>query len=429
MHKPHRSLPMQALIQLLDAVAVRGLIRPGLDADALLDQARRRTRLEDFGEGFDEAGFRLLLDGCRDDARLHALGALAARRDVLMMLCNRLRVVDARKRSPGIGQQRIAPPLFITGLPRSGTTFLHRLLAQDPEHRTPATWEMLYPVPPPRTVMATVDRRIAQARRSIWWLHRLAPDFRRIHEVGATLPEECIALMGYSFVSERFPAMYRIPSYERWFDRQSLQGAYTDHQHMLQHLQWRLPASRWLLKAPAHLFALDALFDTYPDARVIQTHRDPARSIASWASFVTTLHGAFSNWVDPTEIGKSVSARWLDAMQRAMRQRKGPRGDHFVDVHYEALLADPLREVRSIYRQLDRPFTAAAEAAMRRFLHGGSSRGSSARHHYAAGDYGLDAVRVRHQFREYIACFGVADEPVERHVSHRRDKTDQRKAA
>ncbi|MEQ9736696.1 MAG: sulfotransferase, partial [Algiphilus sp.] len=402
---------MRLLVRLMDGLAAVGVLRPALDPDRLVARARRRTGLEDLGEGFDETGLRLLLEGCQEDAHLHALGALAARQDVLTMLCNRLRMVDERRRWPEIAEQRIQAPLFITGLPRSGTTFLHRLLAQDPQHRSPAAWELLYPSPPPRIETATTDRRIAKARRSIGWLHLLAPAFRHIHEVGPTLPEECIAAMGHCFVSERFPAMYRIPRYERWFDALSLDAAYADHRRMLQHLQWRHPAPHWLLKAPAHLFGLDAIFNTYPDAHIIQTHRDPARSLASWASFVTTLHGAFSHRVDPMEIGNNVSARWQHALERALQARAQRPGGGFIDVHYDALVADPMGTVRAIYRQLERPLSAEAEAAMQHFLRD-ESKEQAGRHHYAAGDFGLDPARERQRFAFYIHRFGVSEEPV-----------------
>lgn len=419
---------MQALIKLVDAVAATGLLQASLDPDTLLAQARRRTGLDDLGEGFDDTGYRLLLEGCRDEARLHALGAIAASKDVQTMLCNRLRVVEEGNRRPQIAEQRIEEPLIITGLPRSGTTFLHRLLAQDPAHRSPATWEMLYPAPSPRKDSAGSDPRIARARRGIWWLHRLAPDFRRIHEVGPTLPEECIALMGHSFVSERFPAMYRIPGYEAWLDSRPLHAAYADHRRMLQHLQWRFPAPRWLLKAPAHLFALDALFATYPDAQVIQTHRDPARSVASWASFVTTLHGAFSHQVDPNEIGRNASQRWWSAVQRAMRERAGQRDKRFIDVDYNALVADPMGEIRSIYRQLDRPLTTVAQDAMGQFLLRGG-RAQAGRHHYAADYFGLDPAQERRRFGAYIERFGIPNEPGERPALSAQERAGRRQAA
>lgn len=405
-----RPLAIRGLIAATGLASRIGLYRPRFDAQRLLDGARRRTGLEDFGDGLDGEGLRRLLDGLESEARLHALGRIAAQRDISSLLENRLRLVAERKRHPAIAGQPIVQPVFIVGLPRTGTTLLHRLLAQDPAHRAPATWEILHPVAAPSAgEPGGNDPRIAQTARELRWLDRLAPQVQHMHRVGATLPEECIAIMGHSFASDRFAAMYRLPGYQAWFENHDLRPAYADHQRFLQHLQWREPPRRWLLKAPAHLFALDALIATYPDALIVHCHRDPVRIIASLASLMTALHGAFSDRVDPVETGRDVARRWAEALNRGIAARRGPHGGRFIDLHYHDLMRDPIAAVEQLYAGIGSALTGTAKAAMQRFL-AENPQHRFGRHRYALESFGLDFDNERRRYRGYQAHFGVPDE-------------------
>lgn len=354
-------------------------------------------------------GLHILLQDLQSEAKLHSVGSIAASRDALTLLHNRLRLVDDRKRHKEIAAQEVRRPLFIVGLPRTGTTLLHRLLAQDHGNRVPLTWEILHPSPPPRSSEQTSDPRIAQTQRELRRLEHLAPQFTRIHRVGAQLPEECIAIMGQSFASDRFPAMYRVPNYQAWFERHDLRAAYADHRRFLQQLQWHHPGRRWLLKAPAHLFALDALFATYPNAVIIQTHRDPVRVIASLASLITTLHSAFSDAEDPIETGQNVARRWSEALRRGIATRDGPNAGNFIDIHYRALIDDPLGVVRHIYSRLGEQLSAQTEARMRNFL-AENPQNRFGRHRYTLSSFGLDRHAERERYRNYKARFDVPDE-------------------
>jgi len=375
----------------------------------VIRDARRRTGLEDLGEGFSSEGLERLLHAYEFEARLHAVGRIAARRDVVSLLANRMHVVDEARRHPGIAQQEVRNPVFIVGLPRTGTTFLHRLLAQDPAHRAPRTWEILQPDFPREERRWRRRSRIARIDRKLRQLDRLAPAFRRIHLVGADLPEECIAIMAHGFVSDRFPAMFRLPSYRAWLDRQDLRPAYEDHRRFLQHLQWRRAGRRWLLKAPAHLLALDDLLAVYPDAWIVQTHRDPVRVLASLASLIATLHGAFSDGVDPSEIGRDVSARWAEALRRSIEVRAHAREDRFVDVHYQQLLHDPMAVVRQLYERMGETLAPDVERSMRRFV-AENRPNRFGRHHYRLSSFALDADTERRRFASYREHFHVVDE-------------------
>lgn len=375
----------------------------------MIREARRRTGLEDLGEGFSSEGLERLLHAYESEARLHAIGRIAARRDVVSLLSNRMQVVDDARRHPGIAQQEVRHPVFIVGLPRTGTTFLHRLLAQDPAHRAPRTWEILRPDFPREERRRARKARIARADRELRQLERLAPAFRRIHLVGADLPEECIAIMAHGFVSDRFPAMFRLPSYRAWLDRQDLRPAYEDHRRFLQHLQWRRTGRRWLLKAPAHLLALEDLLAVYPDAWIVQTHRDPVRVLASLASLIATLRGAFSDAVDPSEIGRDVSARWAEALRRSIEVRAHAREDRFVDVHYQQLLHEPMAVVHRLYERMGERLAPDVERSMRRFV-AENRPNRFGRHRYRLSTFALDADTERRRFASYREHFRVIPE-------------------
>src|SRR5687768_3893168 len=180
----------------------------------------------------------------------------------------------------------------------------------------------MFPSPPPEARSYRTDRRIAKATRQLAWFDALTPEFKAIHPLGAQLALECIAIMSPTFLSPRFHTTYHVPTHQEWLERQDLKAAYRFHRRFLQQLQWRAPAKRWVLKAPAHLFAFDALLETYPDARIVQTHRDPLTVLASVASLTAVLQRAFTDELDLGEIGREVSRRWTNGLERAMRLRR-----------------------------------------------------------------------------------------------------------
>src|SRR6266513_2606308 len=260
-------------------------------ATKLIAIAKRRSRLDDFGGGEFFEPLSRLLESCQREARLNVVGKIALRVDVVRTLCNRLAMEKDRQLYPDTACQEIREPLFIVGLPRSGTSLLHILLAADPEHRSPLMWEVMTPSPP---TLDDEKRRIRRATQSCNYFNWLAPTFRYVHAVGAELPQECVRLMTPTFMSDQFDTMYYVPSYRAWFFRQNLLPAYKYHRHFLQHLQFRQSASRWVLKAPTHMFALPTLLSVYPDALFVQTHRAPLDAMASVSSLITILRRVFS---------------------------------------------------------------------------------------------------------------------------------------
>src|SRR5262245_56453968 len=293
-----------------------------LDEEHLLDAARRATELDDFGEADFREPLRRLLAGLESEGDLTLLGRIAAHRDLPGRLITRLPLAEDRTRHPEIAAERIDAPIFIIGLPRTGSTALHHLLAQDPDTRAPQAWEVMYPSPPPTAATYTTDPRIERAAKQLRWLDWLAPDFRTVHPVGAQLPLECIAIMSASFLAARFQTTYNVPAYEQWLKDQDMRPAYAYHRRFLQHLQWQAPGARWVLKAPSHVFSLDALLATYPDARIVQTHRDPVTAVASVASLSSVLHRAFSRRREPSRFGHEVTIRWTDGLERSLELRR-----------------------------------------------------------------------------------------------------------
>jgi hypothetical protein len=302
-----------------------------LDQESLLEEAMRNTGLSDFGDDSFREGLSVLLASLEEEARLNEFGRLFAHKEILRHLENRLKVTADWKRYPEMAEVEIVQPIFVVSLPRSGSTILHELLAQDPDNRTIATWECNLPSPPPETATFDSDPRIAQWEVEIARTHGSeVPDFAAMHPMGARLPEECLTVMALEFRSQVFAYQFNVPSYEAWLEGQDLLPVYAAHRRRLQGMQWRCPRKRWVLKAVGHLWGLKEIFEIYPDARVVQTHRDPLKVIASLTSLLSMGLGMTSHHVEPHAIGVQWSKSWVEALKKAMAsflRRALPRFD------------------------------------------------------------------------------------------------------
>lgn len=387
------------------ALARLGHAVPRLDAEALLRLARRRTGLDDFGPHDVAAPLALLCGALEREAQLTQTGRLAALWDLRRLLATRLRLVEERRRDGAIAAVQIRRPLFVTGLPRTGTTLLHALLACDPEARAPLHWETLFPTVADGAVAA---RRIRTCGRNLDWFHVLNPAMRRIHPLGATLAEECLILTSYSLLSFQFETSYAVPTYQTWLESTDLRPMYRWHRRLLQHLQRQRPGARWVLKAPAHLFGIDAIRAVYPDAVFVFTHRDPLDVVASNASLHTVLRRAFAAGVDPHRVGRENSVRWCEGMRRALAARDADAdgADRYFDVGYTDLMRDPLGVVGRIYDRFGIDFSTAAEKAMRSFL-AANPKDRHGRHEYDLAAFGLDQGEELARYRDYRERFGL----------------------
>jgi hypothetical protein len=383
-----------------------------IDLDQLLDEACRATGLDDLGEVTWREGAERLVDELNDGAALHELGTVIASTEIAGYLSNRLRVVDWTTRNPEIARRDVRPPIVILGQPRTGTTILFGVLAQDPANRVPLTWEVDQPWPPPETATYGSDPRIAQVQENLEGTEVLIPGFMGLHELGARLGQECVRITGGEFRSMIFSTQYRVPRYQRWLLHEADMGpAYRYHRLFLQYLQSAHSAQRWVIKSPAHMWSPGAMMREYPGALVVNTHRDPLRVVCSLASLIDLLRRLAS---DDVSIA-AVAAEWVEDVAVGLDRAVSARRDgtipesQVVDVFFGDFLADPMTVVHTIYDRLGIELTTEADGRMRSFLadnpqekHGG--------HAYSFADTGLDAGKLRERMRPYQEFFDVPDE-------------------
>src|SRR5437867_9376948 len=361
-----------------------------LDATQMLIEAERETGLRDWGgEEFREP-FELLIHCLNTEAQLHEQGARIARGHLHDVLCGRLRLNEDRKRYPEISAEQIKAPIFVIGLPRSGTTFMHALLAQDPRHRSPLTWEIMFPSPPPEQETYRTDPRIAQCQAKLHDIGFLSEGMKAIHPFGATRPEECNFIWEYTLRTVNYMAWWNVPTYTKALYRADMRPVYEAHKRFLQHLQHRHRGERWVLKTPANMAWLDALFAVYPDACMVQCHRDPAKIIPSLANNLLEYRKLYSTLRPAGTYGmlelQAASLRKVDAFRDRLEFR-----DRFIDAAYLDVQRDPMAVVRRIYAHFDMALTAESEAAMRAWLdRDRSAHAQGPRHAYQAEDFGVD---------------------------------------
>lgn len=388
----------------------------GFDRDRLVEAAMTTTGLDDLGDDSWQEGLDRLLEALATEARLHEIGVVAVEQDVDRYLTNRLGIVAWRAAHPEVGATEIVRPVVIVGQPRTGTTILYDLLAQDPAMRAPLSWEVDRPCPPPEPATYDTDPRIDEVQAQLDLADEVVPGFTQFHPMGARLAQECVRMTGSDFRSMIFSTQYHVPTYERWLLHEAdLTPAYRWHRTYLQHLQsGGVMGDRWLLKTPAHLWHLGALLAEYPDALVVQTHRDPLKVIASLSTLVAHLRSMCC--ADPTipEAAADFADDLLDGLDRGTRARDDGTlpSDQVVDVRFADFMADPFATIGAIYDQLGIELTAEAERAMRTFLAAHPGDGGGAGTRYTFADTGLDADELRERARPYQERFGVPSEPV-----------------
>lgn len=379
-----------------------------LNPDRLIRQAEGGTGLTDWGPLPFRPGLEALCRSAVDDAKLKGPVLDGFAGNILGLIKTRLLLARDRRSHPEIGRQSIVAPLIVIGLPRSGTTILQALLAQDPRARSLLKWEVDVPSPPPTAAHYHDDPRIALCAAGV---AKLDPQFLAMHTVAADLPEECNAAMTLSFCSHNFGATAYLPGYMNWLMHEAdMRPAYAFHHQLLQHMQAFNPREFWLLKAPPHLCWLGTLLATYPDARIVMTHRDPAEIMPSNASLIAYLRG-LSGPVDPLLIGAEVLDQWGEAIDRAMAFRAHHAApDQFWDTQYRDFIRAPLEVVRSIYGHFGIDFTPQASAAMQAFL-AGNRQGKHGAHVYSAREFGMTPALLHARFRDYIAACAIPTKP------------------
>lgn len=410
--KPFRPLPIRAMNAAGRGLARLGVVPISLDPDDLLAAASKAAGLSDFGPDSFLPGFHKLLESLEADGRLSLFGRFFARRQLLELLTHRLELADWRKQRPEIADVEIRRPLFILGLPRTGTTLLYGLLAEDPANRAPLSWEIDQPSPPAETATYQTDPRIATTQARFDQVKSLAPGFQAIHPIGALMPQECIVPTASEFMSLRFQMVFDVEGYDAWLLEQDMRPTYAHHRRFLQHMQSRHACERWILKSPGHLGPIDVLFETYPEARVVQTHRDPIRVIPSVAHLEYTMRLVSSDQVDPARVGRQMIAVWSKLLEQGMaaRERHPEREDRILDLPMREVVGDPIACVEKIYRHFDLDLSDEASSRMRQYIvdHPKDEFGT---HRYSLEAFGLEEEAVNAAFKGYRERFDVEAEP------------------
>jgi hypothetical protein len=383
--------------------------RAPLNPDELIAAARRRTGLTEFGDTSFIGPLQNFLRACSEEAELSFSGRIATRWDVVRFLSNLLRLREEERKAPAILDQPVARPIFISGLPRSGTTFLHSLLTEDPGNLAPRVWQLIHPYPSDRLGL---DLRKFRVARQLRLFGLLSPDFRRMHPINASSPQECSEITAHVFASLRFDSTYRIPSYRRWLDENGHLEAYRFHKRFLQHLQHQAGGGgRWVLKCPDHVFALAAIRSVYPDARLVFVHRDPLAVLLSVARLTETLRRPFTRSIDKAEIGRQDSERWLTATELMIAAAQEQCfAEPIFHVHYLDLVNDPVGTVAALYQHFGETLTPDATAHIDRLVEAKPNGGYRA-HGSRLEEYGLDAALERERYARYMAHFGIRPEP------------------
>jgi hypothetical protein len=408
---PPRAPWVAALLALGESAGDGGRALVPLDAEVALAAAQQATGLSDFGDDGFREGLALLVRAIETEAQPTLLGRLLARAEIARILASRLSVEALVRAHPEIERERVAAPLFVTGLARTGTSLLHELLGRDPNHRVPLAWEMMYPADAARAPAVDPAPAIARAAQEIELQNHALPATRTMHELGAELPNECIYLFAHEFATDMFTGFYQIPSYTMWMATRDLTPLYARHRRLLQVLQWRRPAQRWVMKAPSHMNHLRELFAVYPDARVVITHRDPLQVLGSLANLMASLRWTRSDRVDYPALVAAIAFGHAYLAEQVMKQRDSGAlpSDRILDVRYCDLVADPTGTIRAIGQWQGAPLGADTEAAIRRWIDERPKDRHGA-HEYSFADTGLDLATERARHAEYQRRYGVPSE-------------------
>jgi hypothetical protein len=311
--------------------------------------------------------------------------------------------------APEVRSIAVDAPVFVVGPPRTGTTILFELLALDPQLRAPLAWEALHPLREPTEALA-----LSECEQEFW--ADIHPEFMTMHELRSDLPCECVNFLAYDFAGPYWSMMFDTPSFTGWQleHLDSIERVYRLHRRMLQTFEHRRPAptgARWLLKSPGHLSTMAALFAQYPDARVVQTHRDPRRFIASLVSLLSVLRFMRSDHVDVATLGATMELTYQFFLEQVVAQRADGTipADQVADVHFLDLMAAPAATVRRAYEQLGLDWPSGHDATIEQYL-AAKPKGKHGAHEYTFADVGLDEAHVRATFASYVEHYGIVEE-------------------
>ncbi|MCW2570283.1 MAG: Sulfotransferase family protein [Frankiales bacterium] len=376
-----------------------------LVVDDLMTTAVDKAGSADFGDEWFLEPLAVLVQSLNDEARLSDIGEQMTSRRLTALLVDRLRLRALQREHPEILEEEVRVAAEICGLPRTGSTLLHRLLASSPQLTSTASWECSYPLPFPGEGPDAEERK-RRARERMEAFLALSPEFAAIHTVTWDGAEEDVLLVDRSFTSMSFDSFYWVPTYGVWLRGYNQTRAYGELREWLQVLQWQdktRAGKRWVLKSPHHLTAADTVLDTFPDCRIVMTHRSPVQAVPSYASMVVSMSSQFSNDPDPVAIGQYWSDRFQETLQSFASVRQA-RPNRFVDVHFKAMLTDPEAEVRRVMTALGMTPGPADDAAWEAYLELNRAERHGS-HTYTAEDFGLSDDQLAKDFAFYTEAY------------------------
>ena len=398
-----------------------------IEVDGLLDAASSITGLSDYGDDGFREGLTALVDSLNKEAELTLTGRLIARTEISRILQSRLAIIDTEKKHPEIADEVIVEPLFIVGMGRTGSSILYEYFMQDPAHRAPVAWEKKLPAP------ALLPGDESQAAERIEWIeaetrlmYEIDSSLMSKHEAHARLPEECSQLMAHEFQSGHFFSRNNVPGYALWNAMSDVRPAYEMHKRILKILQWRDQRNvsdnsvsdnsashkkpRWILKYGGHMGKMPELFETYPDAKVIHTHRDPSVVVQSMTSLIASLRLMRSDSFDAPTSAEMLNGGMARGLEKIIEERKQGviPAAQIADIHFDRLMADTVAAIQQAYQQLEMPFTEAAKAAIEQYMVA-RPRTKHGKHEYAYAD-AVDIAHEKQRFANYMAHYQIAPE-------------------
>ena len=372
-----------------------------INAKEIIDQAKSETGLSDLGEPLFLEGLNRLIDSINNEANLNEIGIQAQPIRIKGLLSNRLRFEEDLKKFPEILEQQIIAPIVIVGLPRTGSTMTHRLLASDPNHTAMLWWEGRYPALLPGEKRGDVEARMKLGKAEVDAVVAASPEALDIHPWDYKGADEEILLLEHNFLSTVPESFMALPSYSEWIEEQDHTLAYEDLKKFIQYLQWQNPGrekKRWVLKSPHHLGFINKMISVFPDAKIIQTHRDPVKTVPSFCSMCANLFEPLTTNFDKVFIGKHWSNKLTRALNHCMNiSEKHP--DNFLDLEFLNMIKDPIDEMKKIYEFIGEPFGEKTEVAMEAWRE--ENKHEMGAHKYSLEEYDLTESQINDNFAKY----------------------------
>jgi hypothetical protein len=400
------SPPLRALNAVGDTLTRLGRELPSLAPAAVVKAAIKQAGSHDLGSDSYREPLEVFLASCRDEADLTTFGRILITKMLSAALANRIELHRWALEHPAVGKETVASPWIIVGLPRTGTSLLSNLLGLDPMARPLRQWEAAHLIPPPTLEGAEEDPRIARTAKELEGLMKLNPPLKVMYPFGATLSQECVSLFMYDVRTLALETQAHVPTYARWLEQADMAPAYAQHKLALQALQSAQPTERWILKTPNHLWHLEALLATYPDARIIWTHRDPGPVVTSLASLANAGQRPLTSRSDPRPAAEEWKRKCSFALGSALSYDEKAADGWCQHLHYNDLMADPVAAVQGLYRRYGDTVSDLHARRMEAFL---DQRPQDAfgRHRYDPADFGWSYAGLADEFAEYTSRYQV----------------------